>query len=418
MANTLQRRKFMKLLSGTSLVLTGIPLAATAKGLANEGNGQAPASGKQDNTGTADSYNFLTKPYLQNPEPDAMSIYWLVNRPSHSWVECWEEGKEKKKGETVISGMVVAQNRMNRIRVEGLKANTVYNYRVFSKEIITFEPYKKVFGETLTSDTYQFTTPDPSADKVSLLILNDIHDRPQSFSQLEKLNGGDHYDMVFLNGDMFDHQNNEQQLVDHLIQPCCDVFATKTPFLFVRGNHETRGVFSYELGNYFENMGRSPYFTFKRGPVFFIALDTGEDKEDNHEAYYGLAAFDAFREKQAAWLDQVLQQKEARKAAYRVVLMHIPLFHSGDWHGTMHCRKVFAPLFEKYKVDMVISGHTHRYGVHEPQAEHSYPIIIGGGPKDGNRTIIKLKADKEQLSINMIADNGTQVGEYKLKPRR
>jgi 3',5'-cyclic AMP phosphodiesterase CpdA len=217
---------------------------------------------------------------------------------------------------------------------------------------------------------------------------------------------------------MFDHQTDEKQLVDHLINPCSDVFAAQKPFFFVRGNHETRGPFSYQLNNYFENINNQPYFTFKRGPVFFIALDTGEDKEDNHEAYYGLAAFDPFREKQAIWLNEVLSSKEARKAEYRVVLMHIPPFHSGDWHGTTHCRKCFTPLFEKHKVDVVVSGHTHKYGVHQPQADHSYAIIIGGGPQEGNRTLIKLKADKKQLMINMIADNGQQVGEYAIKPRK
>lgn len=401
-----ERRKFMKLLSGTGgIVLTGLPFSSA---VANDKKEQLPA----------DSFAFATKPYLQNPEADAMTIFWLVNKPSHSWIEYWPEGTEKQKGETIKSGLVVAYNTTNRIRLEGLKPGITYNYKVFSKEITSFEAYKKTFGETIASDTYKFTTHDPKQDNVSLLILNDIHDRPQSFAALEKLNNGDHYDMVFLNGDMFDYQTDEKQLIDHLIQPCCELFASQKPFLFVRGNHETRGVFSYQLNNYFENTGNADYFTFKRGPVFFIALDTGEDKEDNHEAYYGLAAFDAFREKQALWLEKVLQQDEARKAPYRVVLMHIPPFHSGDWHGTMHCRKLFASLFEKYKVDMVISGHTHKYGVHEPQAEHSFPIIIGGGPKEGNRTIIKLKADKKQLTINMIADNGQEVGGYNLKPRK
>lgn len=407
MSNKLQRRKFVQLLSGS---LAGIPLVANAGKLM----GDATA---EENSQKA-PFAFRTKPYLQNPEPTAMSIYWMVNSPSHSWVECWQEGQAKTKGETVVSGMVVALNKLNRVRVEGLKPGTTYNYKVYSKEIISFEPYKKQFGAVIESDTYQFSTADPAAEQVSMLIMNDIHDRPHSFAQLEKLNGTDPYDLVFLNGDMFDHQNHEQQLIDHLIDPCCNVFASAKPFMFVRGNHETRGVFSYELENYFENRSRQPYFSFKQGPVLFVALDTGEDKADDHEAYYGLAAFDPFREKQAAWLNEVLQTKEARKAPYRVVLMHIPPFHSGDWHGTMHCRKVFAPVFEKHKVDMVISGHTHRYGVHQPQADHSFPIIIGGGPKEGNRTIIKLKADKQALNIRMIADSGSEVGTYTVKPRK
>ena len=415
MTDYLKRRKFVKMLSGGgALTLAGLTMGSAVQ--ATEALITSPA---ENQTATDENvYAFTTKPYLQNPAADAMTVIWLTNKPSHSWIEYWREGDKERKSETITNGMVMANNTLHRIRIEGLKPGTAYSYRVHSKEIKTFQAYKKEFGETLTSETFRFETHNPASDNMSMLILNDIHDRPHSFGQLEKLNGNDPYDFVFLNGDMFDYQTDEKQLVNHLINPCSDVFAANKPFMFVRGNHETRGPFTYQLDNYFENVGRQPYFSFSRGPVFFVALDSGEDKPDDHEAYYGLAAFDPFREKQAAWLNEVLQSKDARKAAYRVVLMHIPPFHSGDWHGTLHCRKCFSPVFEKQKVDMVISGHTHRYGVHQPQADHSYPIIIGGGPKEGARTLIKLKADKKALTVNMIADSGQQVGEYTLKPRK
>ena len=97
-------------------------------------------------------------------------------------------------------------------------------------------------------------------------------------------------------------------------------------------------------------------------------------------------------------------------------MMHIPHFYSGDWHGTLHCRELFAPLFDKYKVDMVISGHTHKFGVFPPEkGKHNYPIIIGGGPKDGNRTLIKVKATHQELSLKMLKDDGSEVGNYLVK---
>ncbi|MET0244872.1 MAG: metallophosphoesterase family protein, partial [Flavitalea sp.] len=364
MSNSLARRKFMKLLSGTgALTFAGLSFPNLVKAA--------------ENTPEEIKFAFQTKPYLQNPGKDAITITWLTNKPAHSWIEYWPEGSSQKKSETIASGLVMANNTLNKIRVENLEPGKKYSYKILSKEIITFEAYKKVFGETLISDEFQFETLNPLKETMSMLIFNDIHDRPHSFGELEKLNGNDPYDMVFLNGDMFDYQTNEQQLVDHLINPCSEIFASEKPFLFIRGNHETRGPFAYQLENYFENIGKMPYFSFTNGPVFFVALDTGEDKPDDDPAYYGLAAFDPFREKQALWLDQQLKSPEAKKASYRVILMHIPTFHSGDWHGTMHCRKVFAPVFEKHKVDLVISGHTHKYGVHPPSAEHKFPIVIG-----------------------------------------
>ena len=65
---------------------------------------------------------------------------------------------------------------------------------------------------------------------------------------------------------------------------------------------------------------------------------------------------------------------------------------------------------------MLICGHTHRYGIHPPsKGEHDYPLIIGGGPQDGKRTLIKIKADQTQLKLEMLRDDGTKVGEYTLK---
>ncbi|MFT4202873.1 MAG: metallophosphoesterase [Chitinophagaceae bacterium] len=55
--------------------------------------------------------------------------------------------------------------------------------------------------------------------------------------------------------------------------------------------------------------------------------------------------------------------KAFKKAKFRVVMMHISMFYSGDAYGTLDCREMFKELCNKYKVDTVISGHTQRYGV-------------------------------------------------------
>ncbi|MBO9641268.1 MAG: metallophosphoesterase, partial [Siphonobacter aquaeclarae] len=147
-------------------------------------------------------------------------------------------------------------------------------------------------------------------------------------------------------------------------------------------------------------------------------LDTGEDKPDAEPVYAGLVDFDAYRQEQARWAEQVMQSKAFKKAAFRVVLMHIPPQYSGDWHGATHCKQLFSPLFDKYKVDLCVSGHTHKYGVHPPVAgQHHYPVVIGGGPKDGNRTVIRLTADTRNLQLSMLRDDGSEVGKYAISSR-
>lgn len=115
---------------------------------------------------------------------------------------------------------------------------------------------------------------------------------------------------------------------------------------------------------------------------------------------------------------KLTQTKAFKSDPFKVVMMHIPHYYAVDWHGTMHCRELFAPLFNKYKVDLFLAGHTHKYGVFAPQkGQHDYPIIIGGGPKEGNRTIMKVKADQQQISLKMLRDDGQEVGSYLVKRR-
>ena len=153
------------------------------------------------------------------------------------------------------------------------------------------------------------------------------------------------------------------------------------------------------------------------GPVNVTILDTGEDKADDHQYYAGLVDFDEYRRVQADWLDDVMKSKQFESSLFKVVFMHIAPFHSDQSHGTVHCRKLFTPLFDKYKVDLVVAAHTHRYGIHPVDEDHSYPIVIGGGPNKGERTLIEMYANTEILNVSMFSDSGEAVGNITINAR-
>lgn len=245
----LQRRQFLGTISKAGLLgtLGATPIGGFAEQLSHI-------------TTPKKEHVFLTLPYLQNPAPDSMCINWITNKPCYSWVAYGEGDKMDAKAHETEDGFVTAYNRINCIRLKNLKPVTTYRYQVLSKEIVDFQPYKLTYGETISSAMYAFTTPDPKAKEASWLVLNDIHDRPESFAPLLKLNGTDPYDFVFLNGDMFDYQTGEQQIIDHLVKPCTESFATQKPFLFVRGNHETRGRYARELKIIFPIRARGNIF--------------------------------------------------------------------------------------------------------------------------------------------------------------
>lgn len=354
---------------------------------------------------------FLTQPYLYSIQPDLMYVRWISNLQSLSWVEFGETRNLGQKAFSITDGLINANNRIHEIALENLKPGKQYYYRIASKELLEFEREDIItYGKTIYSEVYSFKAAEQNQQECSWLVLNDIHDTPKSFSELIGLNKNEPFDYVFLNGDMFNWIDAEEQLIDHLIKPCTEVFASHIPMLFQRGNHEIRGNFTWHLKDYFP-LKPKQYFTYWSGPVFTIVLDSGEEEVDS-----GYDQFDAYREKQAVWLEQVMQSDDYKKARYKVVMMHIPPFYSFDAKGSRHCKKIFSPLFDQYKIDLVIAGHTHTYGVHPPvKGQHDYPIIIGGGPIPGNRTLIKVKANQTQLHLQMLKDDGSLVGEYKIK---
>lgn len=363
-----------------------------------------------------EQFRILTGPYLQTSFGNGISILWITSKNSSSWVEYGESADQlnnKAFGKAEL-GLKPA-GRLNCVKLSGLKPGMRYYYRIVSKEIQDFQPYKLSYGQTISGSIESFLNTDAAKQEISFVMMNDIHDRPKSIAQLLDLDKGNKRDFVFFNGDVFDYHNDEQQIIDHMLQPCVDYFAKTVPFVYVRGNHETRGKFARDMAGYFDHVG---YAAFSLGPVRFVILDTGEDKEDAHPVYAGIVDFDRYREEQAAWLQEEVNSKEFKNAPFRVVLMHIPPRYSGDAHGPAHCTQLFEPIMNKAKVDLVMSGHTHRYKIHPPaKGLNQYPIVIGGGPKEGGRTLTRFTANGKQITISMLDDSGKEVGTYQVNRR-
>ncbi|RZL44193.1 MAG: metallophosphoesterase family protein [Pedobacter sp.] len=394
------RRSFLK----SGLALGGISLLS-------------PMIAKTHPSGIEENeFQIVSGPYLQTEFNNVMAVLWITNINCNSWVEYGESPESMNKIAYAEGDLGLRPaGKVHCIRLKDLKPNCTYYYKIVSKEITNFQPYKVSYGKTISSSIEQFNNPDPEKEEVSFVMLNDIHDRPNSIPELLNLDKGYQRDFVFFNGDVFDYQTDEKQLIDHMLKPCVDYFAKKTPFIFVRGNHETRGKFARNLPEYFHHVSNT---SFTLGPVRFVIIDTGEDKEDKHPVYADLVDFDAYRERQADWLLQEINSKAFKKAAFRVVLMHIPPRYSGDGHGAVHCTKLFEPIMNKGKVDLVLSGHTHTYKIHPPAKKlNNYPIVIGGGPTAGKKTITKVVATKEKLKVVMLNDLGVEVGNYQISKR-
>jgi len=348
-------------------------------------------------------------PYLQLLTPTSAVIRWIDFADNLSWLTL-NDGLKEVDVFQITDGFAKSGIGVKEFQLSDLQPDTHYSYQIKSKTIRQYKAYDIQYDAAEESEKYHFTTPSSHKSDMACIILNDLHDRPSSYQELLRLEDSD-YDFLVLNGDTFNYLENENQLFKNLFFPLGRMIKGAKQVVFSRGNHETRGTFSRQLKKYFSYPDNTFYHSFVKGNVRFIVLDAGEDKPDQEPVYAGLAYYDQYRQEQAKWLTALLQKKRSKAIKYQVVIMHIPPFHSGDWHGTMHCREVFHPIFEKYKIDLLVSGHTHRAGFHSRNQAHNYPILIGGAPEEGKRTIIKLSSSEKGLLATLRKDDGTLLAQ-------
>jgi Icc-related predicted phosphoesterase len=357
------------------------------------------------------------KPYLQAVQSNRVTVRWITHLPSHSWVEYGENHDNlNHKAQETEEGLIMVENRIHGVTLSNLLPGKRYFYRVVSRKTESVERKHQSFGEPVYSEIYSFTTLSKNIENVGFIVFNDVHDRPESFATLMNFQSPGKTDFVVLNGDTLSKIDNEDQIVNHLINPLTDLFATTAPFMFGRGNHETWGANSRNLRNYFDGRENKFYYSFEYGPLFGIVMDSGETKADNDPVNGGIVDFDDYREEQGKWLAKEVQKEAFKKAKYKIVFIHIPPYYlSDEAHASSQYNKLWGPIFNTSKIDLMICGHTHRHGIHQPVADqHNYPIVIGGGPADGKRTMIDVKVSRHSLNLRMTDDSGRIIGTLKL----
>ena len=345
---------------------------------------------------------FRTKPYLQNPVNHGITIVWETTLPAYSWVEYGTDTLNLKRERLIIDGQAEFNESIHKIRLEGLTSGQTYYYRVCSQEILQYKAYSKKFGHIAKSDFYSFTMPDAETDSFTALIFNDLHQRTALFEtllkQVEKLN----YDFVVFNGDCIDDPANHDQATRFISLLTEGVHGDRTPTLFIRGNHEIRNAYSIGLRKHFDYVGGKTYGAFNWGDTRIVMLDCGEDKTDDHREYSGLNDFTQLRNEQVSFLEQELNSKVFKKADKRILIHHIPLYGCKNL-----CWDLWEPLLKKAPFHVAINAHTHQFA-HHPKGslKNNFPVVIGGGNRMENATVMILEKKKGELRIKVLDAKG------------
>lgn len=228
------------------------------------------------------------------------------------------------------------------------------------------------------------------------------------------------------------------------------VFSDAVPLAPVIGNHEAYSLewkeclpASYtHLFNVPQNgLAKYPnqFYSFDYGPVHFVVLDTNFPEMKNFQP-------DLLAD-ELPWLERDLA---ASKAQWKVVLMHRDIFIYGfsPESGRAQTKTQFLdfsyqlmPVFEKYKVDAVLTAHLHTYRRRVPLQNFApapqgsgityiltgvagdvrYPKLWGNfawdaatAPKPETANYMTLKADEKSLEFKAFLPDGKQFDEVKL----
>jgi 3',5'-cyclic AMP phosphodiesterase CpdA len=164
------------------------------------------------------------------------------------------------------------------------------------------------------------------------------------------------FDLVIMLGDNMYGSQRPADFVKKFEQPYAPLLSAGVRFQASLGNHDRPENVSYKPFN----MNGNRYYSYVRGNVRFLALDTT-----------------LMDPTQVAWTEATL--RDAREG-WKICYFHHPLYSNAARHGASEdIRVLLEPIFVKHGVDVVFQGHDHVYERLKPQNGIHYFVSGAGG---------------------------------------
>lgn len=223
----------------------------------------------------------------------------------------------------------------------------------------------------------------------------------QLAQEMQSVHQGTDFGFVIMLGDNLYGGHSPGDFEKKFEQPYKPLLNEGVQFYASLGNHDNSNEVSYAPFN----MGGHRYYSFTKGEVEFFVLDSNYMNGE-----------------QLQWLTNELQHSTA---AWKIAYFHHPLYSDGKRHGSdTDLRGVLEPLFEKYGVNVVLSGHDHVYERVAPQNGIVYFVLgnsgklrsggLGKGPAeasgfDHDRCFMVMEVVGGQLYFKTITRTGQTV---------
>ena len=263
-----------------------------------------------------------------------------------------------------------APGREHVFTLTGLAPGTRYAYRVS-------------LGDKVVSAGHEFTTAsdDPSAP-LRVVVIGDSGDGgPEQYAIAARIAEAAP-DLLLHTGDVIYPAGEERDLREKYFEPYRGL-VDRIPFYIVLGNHDADTQPNPPVLDAVHMPvngadGSERYYSFDRGPVHFVGIDTTFARRHSPT--------------QRSWLEQDLAATQQR---WTIVFCHHPPY--SPRRDEVAVRGIFSDAFERNDVDLVLTGHDHIYarslplkdGVALAGAGPDYVdppgpiyVITGGGGKD------------------------------------
>jgi Calcineurin-like phosphoesterase len=209
------------------------------------------------------------------------------------------------------------------------------------------------------------------------------------------------FSFVLMLGDNIYGGDHPSDFVRKFEQPYKPLLDAGVKFYASLGNHDSPNESQYKLFN----MGGDRYYSFKKNDVAFFVLDS---------TYMS--------PQQLTWLEDQLQKANS---AWKICYFHHPLYSDAKFHGPdLDLRSVLIPLFQKFGVNVVFSGHEHVYERLKPQ-DGIYYFVLGNSGQlryhnlrpsgqiqngfDGDRGFMLVEVDGDELYFQTISRTGLTI---------
>jgi hypothetical protein len=170
-------------------------------------------------------------------------------------------------------------------------------------------------------------------------------------------------DVLALLGDNVYPTGDPAKLPDTVFRPFRDLLRGGTELLAVLGNHD---VMQGHAAGQVAALGMpGRWWARHEGDVLIVGLDSTRPHD----------------RAQRAWLEGTLA---AATEPWRIVMLHHPPYSAGYQGSNEAVRRAFVPLFERYGVQLVLSGHDHDYQRSVPIDGVTY--VVTGGAAGTRRT--------------------------------